>query len=219
MKHGKCPSILQQPHGKEIPIAVFGGAPYIILNKEKELIGGVELQIMDIYANKFGFTPKYIMVSMAGQFDKEGGMVDMVRNGLSFNPFCTANFSVQQVKKKYSEIGIGQAAYAHFRYQLIEYLPRMFDYRFVVQSKKPEAIVSFDALTYPFDKYIWYFTSSFSLAVFALLILIQKCWVHASRKKPPYGWVFEGKSLLNLRLTFPFCMPFFRSFACSHLRC
>ena len=84
-KPGICPSILLQPHGKEIPIAVFGGAPYIILNKEKELIGGVELQIMDIYAKKFGFTPKFIIVSMAGQFDKEGGMVDMVGNGLSSN--------------------------------------------------------------------------------------------------------------------------------------
>ena len=87
MKAGKCLSNLQQPHGKEIPIAVFGGAPYIILNKEKELIRGVELQIMDIYANKFGFTPKYKSVSMAGKFDKEGGMVDMVGNGLLFNLF------------------------------------------------------------------------------------------------------------------------------------
>ena len=82
-----CPSILQQPHGKEIPISVFGGAPYIILNKEKEWIGGIELQIMDIYAKKFGFTPNFLRVSMKGQFDKEGGMVDMVGNGLSFNLF------------------------------------------------------------------------------------------------------------------------------------
>ena len=87
IKPGMCPHILQQPHGKEIPIAVFGGAPYIILNKEKQLTGGVEHQIMDIYAKKFGFTPNFMMVSMAGKFDKQGGMVDMVRNGLSFNLF------------------------------------------------------------------------------------------------------------------------------------
>ena len=76
----------------------------------------------------------------------------------------------------------------------------MYTYRCVVQSKKPAPIVSFDTLTYPFDKYVWYFTSSFSMAVFVLLVLIQKCWIHASRKKPPYGWVFEGKSFIELAL-------------------
>ena len=65
-------------------------------------------------------------------------------------------------------------------------------YKCEVHSKKPEAIVTFEALFFPFDKYIWYCTISFSVAVFILLIFIQKCWIQASEEKPPSGWVFQG---------------------------
>ena len=78
------------------------------------------------------------------------------------------------------------------RYKLIQYLPWMFDYKFEVQSRRPEAITSYDALIYPFDKYIWYFTSSSMLVVFFALLIIQKCWVHASGKRLPTGWGFQG---------------------------
>ena len=79
-----------------------------------------------------------------------------------------------------------------YRYKLIEYLPHMFTYVLEVQSKKPEQIISFDALIYPLDSYSRYFTLTFTTAVLLLLILIQKCWTHASGQNPPNGWLFQG---------------------------
>ena len=75
IKSGMCPSNLQHPHGKRIPISVIGPSPYVISNKDKEWIGGTEFQIIEIYAHKFGFTPKFIR---ATSWDSEGGMVSMV---------------------------------------------------------------------------------------------------------------------------------------------
>ena len=110
------------------------------------------------------------------------------------------NLYVQQVKDKDSEIGIGQTSLVIYRYELIEYLPWIYGYTFVVLSKKPEATVSFDTLTNAFDKYLWCFTFSFSIAVFAFLTLIQKCWIYASGKKTQHGWIFEGKIIFHLPL-------------------
>ena len=98
-----------------------------------------------------------------------------------------------QAYTKRSEISIGQTVITPGRYELVEYLPWMYTFEFIVQSKRPEAIgVSYRALILPFDKYIWYFIGTSMLAVFLVLITIQKCWVHASRKSPPTGWVFQG---------------------------
>ena len=98
-----------------------------------------------------------------------------------------------QVNRKDCEIGVGQHAIISKRAKLIEYLPWMFVYINGVQSKKAEQISNtLDTLAYPFDKYIWSFTASFTMAVFLTLIFIQKCWVQASGQKPPDGWIFQG---------------------------
>ena len=102
--------------------------------------------------------------------------------------------SLQQVNKKLCEIGIGQHSMSPYRYELIEYLPYMYTYVFSVLSRKPEQIISYDALIYPLDNYTWYFTLSSSMAVLLLLIFIQKCWAHASGQKIPSGWFFQGES-------------------------
>ena len=79
------------------------------------------------------------------------------------------------------------------RYKLVEYLPWMFVYINGVQSKKAEEIShTLDCLTYPFDPYIWYFTASFSMAVFIALLFIQKCHINAMGQIPQDGWIFEG---------------------------
>ena len=96
------------------------------------------------------------------------------------------------MNRKISEIGIGQNVITPYRYKYIEYLPWMFIFEFVVQSKRPEAINSYDALIYPFDVYIWGFTGFSTLATFLALVFIQKCWIHASGNQPPGGWVFQG---------------------------
>ena len=78
------------------------------------------------------------------------------------------------------------------RYKLVEYLPWMFVYINGVQSKKAEQINTLDTLIYPFDQYIWYFTASFSMAVFIALIFIQKCHINAMGHIPQDGWIFQG---------------------------
>ena len=72
-----CPSNLQHPHGKIIPISVIGPYPYVLSNKGKEWVGGAEFQINEIYAKKFGFTPN---LTRAPSYDDEGGMLSMVGN-------------------------------------------------------------------------------------------------------------------------------------------
>ena len=78
------------------------------------------------------------------------------------------------------------------RYKIIDYLPLLYEYNYVVISQKPQQITSFDALYYPVDKYIWCFTILSALAVLLLLVIIQKCWSHASGENPLEGWLFQG---------------------------
>ena len=70
-----CPTYLQQPNGKELPVSIMGLVPYVIKNEKKEIVDGAELQIIDIFAKKFNFRPKIIP---APTFDGDGGMVDTV---------------------------------------------------------------------------------------------------------------------------------------------
>ena len=67
---------MQNPQGKIIPISVTGVYPYVVFGKDKEWIGGTEFKIIDVYAKKFGFTPKY---KRAKGYDNEGSVVEMVR--------------------------------------------------------------------------------------------------------------------------------------------
>ena len=73
---GMCPSNLQDPHGKVIPISVIGVYPYVVYGEDREWVGGTEFQVIDVYAKKFGFTPKLMR---ATGYDNEGSVVDMVR--------------------------------------------------------------------------------------------------------------------------------------------
>ena len=69
---GMCPSHLQNLTGKELTIGILGMLPFVVRNENKEIIGGVELQIIELYAKKFGFKPRYIYPSSFG------GMIDSV---------------------------------------------------------------------------------------------------------------------------------------------
>ena len=83
------------------------------------------------------------------------------------------------------------------RYQIIDYLPHLYVYNYLVISQKPQQITSFDALYYPVDKYIWCFTISSALTILLLLVIMQKCWNHASGQNPLEGWLFQGISSTN----------------------
>ena len=70
-----CPSNFQNPRGKVIPISVIGIPPLVVYGEDKEWVGGTEFQVIDVYAKKFGFTPKLMR---ATGYDNEGSVVDMV---------------------------------------------------------------------------------------------------------------------------------------------
>ena len=96
------------------------------------------------------------------------------------------------MQKKITELGIGQTSIVPGRYKKIDYLPAMFLYKFLVQSKKPQAFTAFNTLIYPFDNYSWYFIIASILAVFLTLITIQKCWIIASGERSSDTWIAEG---------------------------
>ena len=196
LKPGMCPASLQNPSGKEIPVSIFGPYPYMASTTENGVITGAAIDLLEVYARKFNFIPK---TTKAQSFDGKGGKVEMESiNHKNTSSLCSNNMiSSLQVHTKESEIGIGFTVVTLFRYKFIEYLPWMNFYNFEVQSKKPEPIVSYDALIYPFDKYTWYLTTLSTLLVFLVLIIIQKSWGHASGKRLPIGWVFQGDIKLS----------------------
>ena len=53
---GSCPSSLESPQGKELKISFIGETPYII----PEPLGGSEIDLTQILAQKFKFRPKFI---------------------------------------------------------------------------------------------------------------------------------------------------------------
>ena len=77
-----CPSNLQNPRGKVMPIAVVGSYPYVVYGKDKEWLGGSEFKVIDLWVKKFGFIPKLIR---AAGYDNEGSVNDMVRKIHPYN--------------------------------------------------------------------------------------------------------------------------------------
>ena len=70
----------------------------------------------------------------------------------------------------------------------------MYIHEFVMMSKKPHEIASFDTIIYPFDSYVWIFTLGSMLAEFVMLLLMQNSWHRASgiSNNDDYNYVFEG---------------------------
>ena len=78
------------------------------------------------------------------------------------------------------------------RYEVADYLSWMYYYEFNIESKRPDPIVSYDTLLYPFDNYIWAFTFAGTVATFIVLIMFQLAWSMASGETNPRGWLFQG---------------------------
>ena len=116
IRPGMCSSNLQDPRGKEIPVSVVGGEPYVIYNEKKEWIRGggnfqkwdtyqgTEFQVMDLYANKFGFTPKYIR---AKSWDGEGSVIEMVRKTIMYVYCISPSILCGRLIKRTVKLGWG----------------------------------------------------------------------------------------------------------------
>ena len=78
------------------------------------------------------------------------------------------------------------------RYDVADFLSWMYFYEFSIESKRPDPIVSYETLIYPFDNYIWAFAFTLTLATFVLLVIFQVAWSLASGEPNPREWLFQG---------------------------
>ena len=90
-------------------------------------------------------------------------------------------------------MGIGQPNYADYRYRLVDYLSPMYMYKYVMASKKPDEIDSYDTIVYPFDPYCWLFTICTILAEFLLLVFAQNLWCSMNDKNYQDNHIYEGQ--------------------------
>ena len=101
------------------------------------------------------------------------------------------------MSSKQSELGIGQPNFADYRYMIVDYLPAMSMYEYIMGSKKPQEIISYDTIIYPMDAYVWLFVLISSLAQFILLHIAQNIWSYSSNLKNPVDHIFEGNELIS----------------------
>ena len=97
-----------------------------------------------------------------------------------------------QVSSKQSELGIGQPNFADYRYRMVDYLPAMNMYEYLMVTKKPQEVVSYDTIIYPLDTYVWLLIICSSLAEFTILYLLQNLWSYTSNHASPHDYIFEG---------------------------
>ena len=89
-------------------------------------------------------------------------------------------------------MGIGQLNFADYRYKVVEFLPAMFMYEYIMHGKKPGEIASYDTIVYPFDGYVWLFTILSMTAQFLALCGLQNFWSKISGLSNSRDYIFEG---------------------------
>ena len=81
---------------------------------------------------------------------------------------------------------------ADYRYKVVDFLPAMYMYEYIMLSKRPDQIASYDTIVYPFDAYIWIFIIISMMAQFLALFVIQNVWSFMSGHSNPKYYIFEG---------------------------
>ena len=99
---------------------------------------------------------------------------------------------MSKVATKQSELGIGQANLADYRYEVVDFLPPMYFYEYIFKSKRPDQIATYDTIVYPFDAYIWILISLSMTTHFLALFVMQNVWYITSGAKKPRDYIFEG---------------------------
>ena len=194
MFKGSCPSSLENPQGRELKVSFIGTTPYIAYDP----FGGSEVDLLQIFAKRFKFSPKFISEKSFDVVQANGqnyGMFHRVRYTMHISLTQLYNLFLK-VSIKDSEMGIGQPSFSTYRYKLVDFLPNMYMHEFLMMSKKPHEIASFDTIFYPFDSFIWVFTLGCMLAEFVVLLLMQNSWHKASGRQNHDDYVFEGKCLI-----------------------
>ena len=65
-------------------------------------------------------------------------------------------------------------------------------YEYIMKSKKPHEIATYDTIVYPYDAYIWIFIIVTMLAQFLALHILQRTWSFLSGQPNPRHYIFEG---------------------------
>ena len=95
-------------------------------------------------------------------------------------------------------MGIGQHAFASYRLKLVDYLPYMHTYEWMMQSRLPEPVASYDTIVNPFDYHTWGFTFLSVVVQFFLLLLMQNVWSRSVGRPNPDDYIYEGlEPLIN----------------------
>ena len=89
-------------------------------------------------------------------------------------------------------MGIGQPNFADYRYKIVDYLPAMYMYEYIMISQKPKEIASYDAIIYPFDLYTWVLTICSVLAELLIFIFAQSLWSYMHGNTDPGDQILEG---------------------------
>ena len=96
-------------------------------------------------------------------------------------------------------MGIGQPNFAAYRYRIVDYLPAMYMFEYIMSSKKPREIASYDAIIYPFDSHTWVFTTCSILAEFLVFIFAQNLWSFMNGNTNPGDYIVEGHLITRRR--------------------
>ena len=88
-------------------------------------------------------------------------------------------------------MGIGQPNFADYRYRIVDYLTAMNMYEYIMASKKPEKVASFDTIIYPFDTYSWLCIIFSILAEFLILIFAQNLWSYMYSSTNPEDYIYQ----------------------------
>ena len=77
LEEGVCPSYLQSPIGKVLPISYIGDPPFIrsdsLTDDNSVPIGGSEFLVVKVLAKKFGFTAKFRFGEVYSHIKTEDG--------------------------------------------------------------------------------------------------------------------------------------------------
>ena len=92
-------------------------------------------------------------------------------------------------------MGIGQPPLRYYRYKIVDYLPYMYEQRYIFASGQPRVIVSYSTILDPFDVYVWGFTVSMIIAEFILLLVMQNLWSILQANPNPRDYIYEGFSV------------------------
>ena len=70
----------------------------------------------------------------------------------------------------------------------------MYMYEYIMNSKRPEQITTYDTIVYPFDAYIWIFITISMIAQFLALFIMQNVWSISSGASNPKDYIFQGSN-------------------------